>query len=48
MIWVFTEDMNGRYGCLGSFESEVRAQQVADDYGMDVWVPLKVKLEPNR
>jgi len=32
MIWVFTEDMNGRYGCLGSFESEVRAQQVADDY----------------
>lgn len=32
MIWVFTEDMNGRYGCLGSFESRVRAQQVADDY----------------
>lgn len=32
MIWIFTEDMNGRNGCLGSFESRVRAQQVADDY----------------
>lgn len=32
MVWLFSEDMNGKYGCLGSFDSRVRAQQKADDY----------------
>lgn len=31
-LWVFTEDTEGRYGCLGSYESRVRAQQEADEY----------------
>ena len=32
VYWIFTEDMEGRYGCLGHYDSRVRAQQVADDY----------------
>ena len=30
--WLFTEDTEGRFGCLGWRDSRVRAQSDADDY----------------
>ena len=36
--WLFTEDINGKYGCLGWEDSEVRARMKKDEYDGIVYI----------